>query len=129
MSGEFGRAFFAIGTAVVLSIVWFGYYRNVYVKWISWFTAGILVAYMTVFLSYRYFTDHMAEHVNSEPNYALIASIHGTISLWAIVQACVMFFFAARVYERGENYFKLRSKSSLLLALLWPLSLLSGMLL
>lgn len=127
-SGEFGRAFFALGTVVVLGILWFGYYRDVFVSWLALSVSGILIGYMTLFLGYRYFTEHITMHMSHQPYYALLASIHGTISLAAIILACVMFVRAAPQYAQMRNYFQAHPALTLTLAVLWPLAFLSGLL-
>lgn len=127
MSGEFGRAFFALGTGVVLSIVWFGYYRSVFVVWLSYSVVGVLVAYMTTFLTYRYMTAHIAEHMAREANYVLIASLHGTVSLLAVALTVYLFIRGARAYARDFNYFKMHPLLTGILIASWPAALLSGL--
>lgn len=126
---EFAEAFFVVGTAIVTFVVWRGYKTGKFSPWLAWLTVLIFVGYATAFLGNHYLNGEMSEHVDRVPYYALIASIHGTISLWAIVQACAVFVFAERSFGRGVNYFQLHRKTSLLLVALWPLALLSGFLL
>jgi hypothetical protein len=128
MSGEFGRMFFALGTAIVVSIVWFGYYRNVYVSRLTWGVVVVFILYVSTFLLYRYTTGHMEGHMAYQPMYVVLAALHGTISLAAILLACYMFVSAGKSFAQNQNYFTVHPILSLLLVTLWPLALLSGFL-
>lgn len=128
MSSEFGRMFFLVGTVIVIAIVWQGYYRNTFRSSHAWMAIAVFVTYMTSFLLYRYITAHIEMHMEHQPLYVVLASIHGTISLSAIVLACVIFARAAASHARGENYFRSHRITSLLLVTLWPLALISGLL-
>lgn len=128
MSAEFAKAFFIIGTLVVTGITGYGYFKNKFCPKITLLTVLVLITYMTSFLLYRYMTGHIGEEAVTEPYYVLLASVHGTISLIAVAQACIMFTAARSAFARGENYFLAHKKLSLLLVILWPLALLSGFL-
>ena len=128
MSAEFAKAFFIIGTIMVMGITGYGYFKNKFCPKITLVTVLVFITYMTSFLMYRYTTGHMSEDVMTEPYYILIASMHGTISLVAVAQACIMFTAARSAFARGENYFVAHKKLSLMLVILWPLALLSGFL-
>ena len=128
-SSEFGRAFFTLGTVVVTGIVWYGYYKDSFSPWFTWLTVLVLVGYMVAFLLYRYLIGHVDEHMARESSYVFIAAVHGIVSLAAIVQASYMFTVAERAYARNDNYFRMHKKATLVLVLLWPLALLSGLLL
>lgn len=128
MSSEFGRLFFLFGTVAVLSIVWNGYAHNSFTRVHAWSTVAIVVVYMVSFLAYRHMTAHIETHMVHEPLYMVLASIHGVISLAAILLACIVFSKAPAYFARGENYFRTHEIRSLLLVLLWPLALLSGLL-
>jgi hypothetical protein len=128
MGSEFGRLFFAFGTVIILSLLWFGYYRSVYVDWLSRIVLCVLVVYMVTFLLYRYFTAHIAHHMQHEPLYVVLGAIHGTISLAAILYASIVFFQASKSFKKNENYFRVHKIGTLMLSLLWPAALLSGML-
>ncbi len=127
LSGEFGRVFFAVGTILVTWIVWNGYYKNQFSARFAWGTTILFIIYASAFLLFNYLTGEVDEHANTERWYALIASIHGTIALAAIIHACIAFYKAKDAFARGENYFRDHKKMSISLVLLWPLSLLSGL--
>jgi hypothetical protein len=112
----------------MLAILWFGYFRSIYVQWLSWVVIVVFVGYMVTFLMYRYLTAHITAHMAHEPSYMFLAAIHGTISLAAIVFACFVFVRAGVSFERNENYFQHHTLGTITLALLWPMALISGML-
>lgn len=128
LSEDFAEAFFIIGTAIVTFVVWRGYKTGNFSPWFAWLTVLIFIGYATAFLGNHYLNGELTEHADRVPYYALIASVHGTISLWAIVHACAVFVLAERSFGRGENYFVLHKKTSLLLVALWPIALFSGFL-
>lgn len=129
MGGEFARAFYTLGTALVIFIVWRGYYKNAY----SAFYAQLLVLAFTVysiaFLWFNYRIGKVTEHANTEEWYTLIAAIHGILSITVIVHAGIVFYLAMRSAARGENYFRAHKKMSMFLCVHWLLSLFSGYLL
>ena len=125
----FSEGFFIAGTLIVVAMTWIGYRREKYSSFISMLVVAVFVSYLIAFFYYRYATGHMAAHMASEPSYIALAIGHGLISLAAIVMACVVFIIAERSFKRGENYFRLHEKTSLILVVLWPLALLSGFLL
>ena len=125
----FGRGFFIVGTIVVLSILYYAYYKNIYSVFYARLFLVTSLAYMVSFLWHRYITAHISEEAASEPSYALIASIHGTIALLAIIDTILMVVLMERALARGENYFKMHPKFTVVIATLWPLALLSGLLL
>jgi hypothetical protein len=71
----------------------------------------------------------MERKMDAEAWYLPTAIGHGIVSLTAILLACYVFVVAERSFKRGENYFRLHEKTSLILVVLWPLALLSGFLL
>ena len=125
LSSEFGRIFFAVGTLLVLTMVWFGYYRNIYTRKYATITMYIFVGYLIVFLLSRLLSGHVATHMGHQPYYALLAAIHGTLSLCAISLAAYMFVKAGEKAE-NDNYFRKHPTLTLILVLLWPCALVSG---
>jgi hypothetical protein len=128
LSSGFGRMFFIAGTLAVLYTLWLGYFHNTFHPIRTSLIVVVLVLYISIFLWHRYTSGDMQTDVSHEPLYIGLAAIHGTISLWAIVQASYMFIAAKKIYERGENYFRLHKHAVILTAVLWPLALASGLL-
>ena len=126
---EFVEAVFVIGTVVVLSIVWFAYYRNKFSPWFSMLSTLVFVTYMVAFLYHSHVTGSMEEHAATIPFFAFLGAVHGIISLLAIVVTLVAFYRAEPTFRRGGNFFTAHPQLSLFIALLWPAALISGMLL
>lgn len=129
LGGEFARAFYTLGTALVLWIVWRGYYKNSYSASYALLLVLAFVGYSTAFLWFNYQIGEVSEHAQTERWYTLLASIHGILSITVIVHAGIVFSLARRVFSRGENYFRLHKKMSIFLVVHWLLSLSSGFLL
>ncbi len=127
-SSEFGRLFFVIGTVVVLTLVRYGYFKNIFFPKLSKCTVIILVTYIILFLFYRFQTGHMSEHMVHEPWYIVLAIHHGMISLLAIVLTCYVFLKAIASLKYNQNYFQDHKILTLILTLSWPWALLSGFL-
>ncbi len=128
MSSEFGRAFFFFGTVLVLLVLYCGYFKNIFSVVLTNTLTVVFIIYVSAFLLYRYLTSHVQAHMAHEPNYIFVAALHGTISMCAIVVAVYAFLKARLSFRGGENYFRLHPRLTLCLALLWPLSLMSGLL-
>ncbi len=131
-SNEFGRLFYIVGASLVIFIVWRAYYRNRFSPWFAYALCSALVLFTIFYLSYRFGTGYTSEILEKEATrdayYAWWAGLHGTLSFVAIIQTCVLFIGASRVYPLGRNYFKEHPKLSLSLVILWPVALLFGML-
>ncbi|MCF7815658.1 MAG: hypothetical protein K9M10_01490 [Candidatus Pacebacteria bacterium] len=126
-SGEAAEGIFIFGTFAILSIVWFGYFRNIYSSIIARSTAGIFVTYMVLFMWYRNSTGYVEERIVSDSYYALVAATHGIISLMAVILVCYVFVVAQKSFSEGKNYFTNHRIITYSLAILWPLALLSGL--
>lgn len=122
LSGEFARLFYSIGTALVILIVWRGYYHDLFSVAYAQLLVIVFVGYSTAFLWFKYVNGEVAEHTQTEKWYPIIASIHGTLSLTVIVHAAIVFYFAGRT----QNYFRAHPRMSLFLVLHWVLALFSG---
>jgi len=119
----------AIVTAIVIFTLYSGYAKGkTYFRLV--FTAVFLdIAYLIFFLISRYGSGHITEEVNEEAYYVLLASSHGIVSLAAVIYTIVFFFKAKKAHAQGENYFKNHPKQSVLVGVLWIVSLLSGLVL
>mgnify|MGYP001591360477 FL=1 len=117
---------FAGITFGIIGVALFAYKRGVFFSKIAVGVFVYAVIFVVLLLSRQYVTGHMAEHAMSEPTYIFLAPVHGIISLWAFVQAGVMFFFAHRAYRAGINFFREHKKWTALLVFAWVFSLISG---
>lgn len=117
---------FIVITLCIIGVTLFAYKREVFFSKIALGVLAYAITFIVLLLSRQYSTGRVVEHVISEPSYVFLAPIHGIISLWAITQAAVMFFFAHRAYQAGINYFKEHKKWVVLLVFVWVFSLISG---
>ncbi|MEK7134206.1 MAG: hypothetical protein AAB819_00555 [Patescibacteria group bacterium] len=122
----FIHASFAAITLGVTGVVLFAYAKGVFLRRVAWGVFAYAVVFVVLLLLRRYGEGHIAEEAASESSYVLLASVHGAISLWAFVQAAVMFFFAHRAYQSGVNFFREHEKWTAVLVFMWIFSLVSG---
>ena len=115
-----------MATVAVVAIIAVGYRKNIFLSRFALITMTIEVIYIVVFLAYRYFGGAIAEEAAEEAYYALVASVHGIISLIAF--ACIFIIFP-RAYKayRGENYFKKHYIYSATMIISWILALVTGL--
>ena len=85
--------------------------------------------YLVFFLISRYSSGHITEDFAEEVSYAYLAPLHGIISIVAIIYTFIFFIKAKKAYLADENYFKAHPKQSILIGLLWIVSLISGVVL
>ncbi len=117
---------FAIVTACVIVVTLFAYRRGIFLSRIAWSALLYIIVFVVFFLFRQYDVGHITEHAVSESWYVILASTHGIVSLWAIIQAVVMFFFAHTSYQAGINFFKKNKKWTISLIFVWGVSLVSG---
>lgn len=117
---------FTVITFCIIGITLFAYKRRVFFSKIALGALVYVITFIVLLLSRQYSTGHVVAHAISEPLYIFLAPIHGIISLWAIAQAAVMFFFAHRAYQAEINFFKEHKKWTVLLFFAWVFSLTSG---
>ena len=118
-------SFFVI-TFGIIGVALVAYKRGVFFSKVALGIFAYAVVFVVLLLSRQYLTGHVAEHMVSEPAYLFLAPVHGIISLWAFVQAGVMFFLAHRAYRAGANFFREHKKWTALLVCVWIFSLGSG---
>ena len=113
-------------TLGVTGIVLFAYAKGVFLRRVAWGVLAYALAFVVLLLLRRYGEGNIAEEAASEPSYALLASVHGVISLWAFVQAAVMFFLAHKAYPTGIHFFREHGVWTFVLVAAWCAALLSG---
>lgn len=117
---------FIVVTFCIIGITLFAYKWRIFFYKIALGVLAYVVTFIVLLLSRQYGTGHVIEHAISEPLYIFLAPMHGVISLWAIAQATVMFFFAHKAYQAGINFFKEHGKWTAFLIFTWVFSLISG---
>jgi hypothetical protein len=121
------HAFFIGATIGVSLIVYRGYFSDKFnYHFTKWFMTFVVV-YAGSFLLHHFLSIHAAD-VHSEKGslYAVLASVHGTVALWAIIHASILFPRAHRAQLCGTNYFKNNPRESIVLVSAWVVSLVSG---
>jgi len=114
----------ALAIAVIVVV---GYRKNIFLSRFALVSMGIEVIYTVGFLAYKYFSGAITAGIAKEAHYALLASVHGIISLVAIIAMLVLFPRAYKHYSGGENFFKKHSVQSVTLVALWIIELGTGL--
>ncbi len=102
-----------------------GILRDKLVFWIL----GLDILYVAAAMYVRYTSGHISVDVHTERFYPLLASLHGTISLFAWVLTVVYFKRARVAMDRGVNYFRELGARGYTIVILWLLALISGIIL
>jgi len=131
-SNTFGSFFYTISAILTLFVVAQGYYKNKFFRYTANIVAISLVVFTIFYLSYRFGIGHTTEKIEMETvhnkYYVWWAGLHGALSFTAIVYTCTVFVYASQSFNEGGNYFREHPKKSFLLIVLWPVAILSGIL-
>ena len=117
-------------TVAISGVAIYSYKMNMFPARFAWSVLIYTIIYIAAFLAYRYGLGHAhTEAHTSNAGHRIWSSIHGTISLLAIIQAGIMFTYGQKAYKEGRNFFKQYTKWTIVLIILWSTSLLSGFIL
>lgn len=120
--------FSAISELFVTAGVFYVIIGNYYKRPLAWrIAASVIIFEFSVNMLYMIsrMRDVPAEAGASSP-YALFAAAHGTLSLLMFILLVVFMFLARSADKRGEFYFHDRPKLTLVLLILWAISITSG---
>lgn len=91
--------------------------------------AAVTVGYEILF-NITYMASRIFEHKNPSELMShaaiLLAIFHGTFSLIMFVALLVFLFVAWRAYRKGQNYFAVHSKATIVFIVLWLVAVVSG---
>lgn len=121
-----------LGTELLVSgfvygIIYDGYRRNRFHRRTAFFVLGYEVLF-----NISYMLSRLLENTPGRVTQVLtpyetsLAIFHGVFSLVMFLTLVAFFIAAARGYGRGENYFRMRPRLTILFALAWLISVLSG---
>jgi hypothetical protein len=131
-SNAFGSFFYMYCGVFVLCVALYGYRYNIFLLPLARTLIGSLFLFTVFYLGYRFGSGYtparMSEYETLDPYYILYAALHGTVSLVAIGVTAYAFAYASKVYRRGENYFRQHVEIFFILFIVWPIMVLSGLL-
>lgn len=113
-------------TAAVFFVIWKAYTAGRFIRPLAF---GVL-AYEVIF-NISYMLSRSLQHASEEagtekPGEIALAIFHGTFSLAMFVALIIFFFVAASRYARGENYFLVHRRLTVVFLWAWTVSVLSG---
>lgn len=114
-------------TLSILYVIYTAYTTGIFVRWLAF---GVL-AYEVLFNISYMLSREIGEKAEvggpvENSGVTILAIFHGIFSLIMFVTLLAFFIFAARAYARGENFFKLHQRGTILFVGAWFVSILSG---
>ncbi len=111
-------------SAIIYTALYRGYKHNAFPR--AW--VAIAVSYEILFnISYMIYRTTTHTQATAEPVFNLIfAAIHGSLSLLMFIALLIFFFVAWKNYAKGVNFFKKHTPLTITFAVLWALSIGSG---
>ncbi len=113
-------------TASVLAIIWRAYATGRFMTMFAWWVLGYEFLFNVSYMASR--EAHAATRT-LDPYLTGLAIFHGVFSLVMFLSLVIFFFVAWRRYGRGENFFAIHPRFTVLFVTAWSISILSGVLL
>ena len=110
---------------LIFSIVYFGYFKNIFSKNLSLFVVGYEIIFNVGYMIYR--TILPKTNLILSPLMKIVAAFHGALSLVMLFVVVFVFLRANREYTNNINSFALHKNQTRLFVIFWLVSLLSGM--
>lgn len=113
-------------TAAVFFVIWKAYSAGRFIRPLAFGVLAYEVLFNISYMLSRSLQRAGGQAGVKDPGEIALAIFHGTFSLVMFVALIVFFFVAASRYARGENYFFIHRRLTVVFLWAWTVSVLSG---
>ena len=117
-----------IVTGAVLYVIYSGYAKNRFPSRIAAAALSYEILFNISYMASRLVTHEDSKQYPDSPFHIALAIFHGSFSLLMFILLLVFMFFAWKGYRRGENFFRVRRKLTIIFIVSWMIAVLSGFL-
>lgn len=112
-------------TGSVYFIIWKAYRTGIFLRVFAFSVLAYEALFNITYMSSR--AAGVGTAVSYSPFEIGLAIFHGTFSIVMFLALVGFFLWAARIYKRGENFFLIHKKLTIIFVIAWGVSIISGL--